>query len=385
MLRFTRVRLVNWRNFREAEVRLTGRAFLVGPNASGKSNFLDALRFLRDLAKPAGGGLAAALEERGGFASVRCLQARRQSHVELDVDVGTDDDPAVWGYRLRLQRHGRGALTTVEEEVVRHQSREISAHRRADGADDPLLYSQTRLQQITQNREFRGLAEFFASIRYLHVVPQIVRDARRHLLASDDPYGGDLLKRIKEMPEKTRMPRLRRVAEALQAAVPQFLDLWLDDDSEGRPHLYAAYNQWRATAAKQGEETFSDGTLRLIGFLWSITERGGPLLLEEPELSLHDGVVRQLPAMIRRAQRLSGRQVIATTHSATLLDAPGVAIEDVHRVVVGDNGSSIETASANPVVVEQVRDAGWTLGQAVLPLTQPSNVHGLARLDVATR
>ena len=47
--------LKNWRNFRTVEVDLAERTFLVGPNAAGKSNFLDALRFLRDLAKPGGG------------------------------------------------------------------------------------------------------------------------------------------------------------------------------------------------------------------------------------------------------------------------------------------------------------------------------------------
>ena len=67
-LRVTRLALTNWRNFRAAEVALGGRAFIVGPNASGKSNLLDALRFLRDLARP-GGGLTAAFaaQHRGGF------------------------------------------------------------------------------------------------------------------------------------------------------------------------------------------------------------------------------------------------------------------------------------------------------------------------------
>ncbi|WP_165943415.1 AAA family ATPase [Roseicella aquatilis] len=384
-LRFTRVKLVNWRNFRDAEVRFSARAFVVGPNASGKSNLLDALRFLRDLAKPVGGGLAAAVEERGGFTAIRCLEARRPSHVEFDVDVGTDDDPALWNYQLRLQRYRGDRMATVESEVVRHGGSVVSEHVRPKETLDTLAFSQTKLEQVAQNGTFRELQQFFGSIRYLHVVPQIVRDARRHVIAPDDPHGGDLLRRIKEMPAKARAPRLRRVAQALKVAVPQFLDLTLEDDAEGRPHLYASYDQWRRTAARQSEEMFSDGTLRLIGFLWSITEKGGPLLLEEPELSLHDAVVQLLPAMIRRAQRFSGRQVIATTHSYAILAAPGVALEDVHRVDVTPNGSVIETASANDRVVEQVTEGGWTIADAVLPLTKPRNVQDLATLDVVTR
>ena len=48
-IKFTRIRLKNWKNFANAGVQLQRRMFVVGPNAIGKSNFLDAFRFLRDL------------------------------------------------------------------------------------------------------------------------------------------------------------------------------------------------------------------------------------------------------------------------------------------------------------------------------------------------
>jgi predicted ATPase len=381
-LRFTRVRLRNWRNFRDAEVTLGRRAFLVGPNASGKSNLLDALRFLRDIARPEG-GLQWALGQpgRGDFKNVRCLFARKPSDLVLDVDVGTDDEPKAWRYELVLNqpRGSNKAFVTVERERVERAGVELFADERPQTNPDWLSHTQTRIEQVQRNQEFRELAEFFTSMRYLHLVPQIVRDSRRHLVAGDDPFGGDLLLPMKAIPPKSRDPRLRRIAEALKIAVPNFDALRLEDDAGGRPHLEADFSNWRPRPTKHTEDLLSDGSLRLIGFLWSITERGGPLLLEEPELSLHDEVVAQLPAMIARAQHLSGRQVIASTHSLRMLDAPGVGLDEVHRIVPGKDGSRIETASANPQVREQVGQHGWTIGQALLPLTAPTGIDKLAK------
>lgn len=50
----SRVKLYNWKNFRECDVRLSQRCFAVGANATGKSNFLDVFRFLRDIVKEGG-------------------------------------------------------------------------------------------------------------------------------------------------------------------------------------------------------------------------------------------------------------------------------------------------------------------------------------------
>jgi AAA15 family ATPase/GTPase len=51
----TGLKLKNWRNFREAEIRLTLQSYVIGPNAVGKSNLLDAFRFLRDILSPVRG------------------------------------------------------------------------------------------------------------------------------------------------------------------------------------------------------------------------------------------------------------------------------------------------------------------------------------------
>ncbi|NCD10293.1 MAG: chromosome segregation protein SMC, partial [Negativicutes bacterium] len=47
----SRLRLENWRNFRELNVPLRDVTYILGANASGKSNLLDVFRFLRDVGK----------------------------------------------------------------------------------------------------------------------------------------------------------------------------------------------------------------------------------------------------------------------------------------------------------------------------------------------
>jgi predicted ATPase len=78
--------LRNWRNFRTADIELTQRVSVAGPNASGKSNLLDVFTFLRDIAK-AGGGLQKAVNDRGGISKLRCLAARKNPDVALEVHV----------------------------------------------------------------------------------------------------------------------------------------------------------------------------------------------------------------------------------------------------------------------------------------------------------
>ena len=68
-MRITHVTAYNWRNFKKVDFPIENRLFVVGPNASGKSNLLDLFRFLGDIAG-AGGGLSSAIERAA--ASARC-------------------------------------------------------------------------------------------------------------------------------------------------------------------------------------------------------------------------------------------------------------------------------------------------------------------------
>ena len=135
-------------------------------------------------------------------------------------------------------------------------------------------------------------------VQYFHLVPQIIRDPSRTPPVSGDPYGSDFIAQMNATSSRTRDAWLRRMQEALSAAVPGFESLTIEIDPSGRPHLIGGYKNWRSSPSHQSEADFSDGTLRLIGLLWAIIKMpasSGVLLLEEPELSLNSAIVRVLP------------------------------------------------------------------------------------------
>lgn len=168
---------------------------------------------------------------------------------------------------------------------------------------------------------------------------------------------------------------------ALKIAVPQLCNLDFDKDLKGVPHLKAKYTHWRPQGKWQNEESFSDGTLRLIGLLWALSEKGGPILIEEPELSLHSAVVSQIPGMIARAQKRSGRQALITTHSAELLNYPGIGLDEVHLLEPGENGTMVRTMTSMQEVIDLVR-GGIPIGEAVIPRASPKRPEQLTLLDL---
>lgn len=373
-LKFRRLRLINWKNFLRAEVVIGDRLFLVGPNASGKSNFLDAFRFLRDLATT-GGGFQEAVVRRGGVGAIRSLAARRNPDIELHVELQESVDGSRWHYELAFGQDSQRRAHLKKERVL-HGERILLERPNEDDIHDKERLTQTFLEQVNVNRDFRIIASFFTSIRYMHIVPQLVREPDRSIGRVHDPFGGDFLEQVARTPEKTQKARLRRIRDALRVAVPQLQEIELWRDERGTPHLRGKYEHWRPRGAWQTEEQFSDGTLRLMGLLWVAMEGGGPLLLEEPELSLHPEIVRVLPQMFARAQRKTGRQIFLSTHSPDLLRDEGIGLHEVLLLVPGREGTEVKTA-ASLDDIRSLLDGGLSLPEAVLPLTRPQNVDQL--------
>ncbi len=374
--RFTHIRLANWRNFAEVNVDLQRRVFLIGPNASGKSNFLDVLRFLHDIVA-VGGGFQEAVRRRGGVASLRCLAVPSHSDVAVNVSIGDEKNPRAWEYEIHFNHEKKSKRPIINRERVAREGREILLRPNKKDREDRERLTQTHLEQVLANREFREVAELFSTVRYLHIVPQLVRDPERSIGRRNDPFGGDFLEKIANTSAKTRKAHLERIRSALAMAIPQLEQLEFYRDDNGIPHLRGKYEHWRPRGAWQNEGQFSDGTLRLIGLLWAALDGTGPLLLEEPELSLNPEVVKYIPQMFARLQRRYARQILISTHSGDMLLDEGMGLDEVLVLQPRDDGTSIR-AAFEFLEIKSLIEGGKNLADAVMPLTSPEDAHQLS-------
>ena len=386
----SKIELFNWKNFHRCEVGVQERCFVVGANAAGKSNFIDALRFLRDVAKQ-GGGLQTAVRVRGGITKIRCLAAREQSNVKLAIELSESDSRELcWHYELNFKHTGGGIrenqVKIVSEKVFSGREQRYVLDRSAEtlGEDEETL-KYTYLEQPNANKDFRVIQQFLQNVEYLNVVPQMVRESASSSYSGDkeDYYGRNFLKRLALLNDNTRRSYVRKINEFLKLAVPQLEELSFVKDEIGVPHLEARYVHWRARGSKQQEMQFSDGTLRLIGFLFALIDSNGVLLLEEPEINLHPGIVAQFPEFIAKIQRVKkgGRQVFITTHSYDILSNEGIAPEEVLLLTNSPEGTEVEVLS-NVEKAKNILAAGFSMADVVMPLTKPWSIESMSHIKL---
>lgn len=386
----SKIELFNWKNFHRCEVGVQERCFVVGANAAGKSNFIDALRFLRDVVKQ-GGGLQTAVRVRGGITKIRCLAARKQSDVKLAIELSeVDSRELCWHYELNFKHTGGGIrenqVKIVSEKVFSGREQRYVLDRSAEtlGEDEETL-KYTYLEQPNANKDFRVIQQFLQNVEYLNVVPQMVRESASSSYSGDkeDYYGRNFLKRLALLNDNTRRSYFRKINEFLKLAVPQLEELSFVKDEIGVPHLEARYVHWRTRGSKQQEMQFSDGTLRLIGFLFALIDSNGVLLLEEPEINLHPGIVAQFPEFIAKIQRVKkgGRQVFITTHSYDILSNEGIAPEEVLLLTNSPEGTEVEVLS-NVEKAKNILAAGFSMADVVMPLTKPWSIESMSHIKL---
>ena len=318
-----------------------------------------------------------AVSQRGGISKIRCLSAREKPDIVIELEF-IDDDNTRWTYLLALTQQSRGGRNTIirRERILKDSLICFDRPDKTDMQDEERL-TQTFIEQIATNKEFRSIVNFLASIQYMHLVPQLLKfpEAFSGPDLPEDPFGKGFLRTVAKTSPDIRKSRLTKIQKVLQIAVPQLKDLSYKEDI-GQPHLEVTYEHWRPKGAKQTETQLSDGTLRLIGLLWSLISGKGILLLEEPELSLHTAIVEQLPELFHSVLSSKKRQIIITTHSAELLSQKGISLSEILLLQTVNEGTEPKLARDFSEIVTLLK-GGLTPAEAVLPFTRPRMRQGL--------
>ncbi len=326
-----RVQLRNFRSIPSCDVGLGNLTVLVGPNASGKSNFLDALQFTKDALHFR---LDEALRMRDGFSEV-CRKAAgppTQFSVRIDLAIRHRSEaysPTAF-YAFEVGAAPGGGYVVHREAVEHVTPADLTGFKRVGDnvrvlgnggevfrkapASDDLFLSQSGL-----------FPEVFDQLRHMTVYaldPVTMRQPQRsephEMLVRDGRNLGGVL----------RNHSSTRVGEYLSTIIPGI------ETVEG-VHI-GGYETFHVTQRMDGGSgqvtTFSaanvsDGTLRALGVLVALLtdapQPGRPprpplIAIEEIEAGLHPGAVGILWDAMREASLKS--QVIVSTHSPDLLD-----------------------------------------------------------------
>lgn len=316
---------------------------LVGPNASGKSNVADALRFLRDMTD---GGLDHAFSIRNGITLVRQQSKTRPYKIQIAV-VMRDDDDNEYRYEIAIaSRQGGNFLVEMErifwhdldvhfeeddsgekqwvEESVRHH-----VQRNADGVitldGKPLPRKlPTDIAALGTAIDWRHIGEpiarFFSTLRFSSIYPNTLKLPAKpdtdHVLKESGENWASVLKAMK----RTNAGRasFAQVLEMMQRVLPTLEDVTVKTVGG---YLVPQFR----FAGEGGTHDFdpaqlSDGTLRIFGILLALYQSPPPpfLIVEEPEQTVHPAVLSMLAEAFREASERT--QIVVTSHSPHLIE-----------------------------------------------------------------
>lgn len=360
----------NFRSIEDAELSLERLTTLVGPNASGKSNIVDAVRFLADCLR-APLDFAMTMHQRQGFGSLLRQGEEPASELTVGAEVCTDGGMGIWaftlqtagregGFEVKSERAawlpggtpgswaGRKLETLLHlEEVaglqeamrslpgpgfVRFQGLHVSGVGDILSPLPPPLQTALVLPHVSDDA-LRPLADELNRVAMYSLFPNALRQPRgpspvKPMLATGENWASTLASLDRENWGSELLCALSRIAGDIDDyrvvpaggyAIPEFRH-GVDASGDGR---------WRGAAQE------SDGTLRIAAILTALFQET-PLSLigfEEPELGVHPGA---LPILFDLFQEASTRgQVLLTTHSPDLLDL--LSIDDI-RVVERRDG-----------------------------------------------
>jgi predicted ATPase len=376
----TRVVLKNYKSIAGCSTRLGPLVFLVGQNGSGKSNFLDALRFTSESLNTS---LDHALRDRGGIHEVRRRSSGHPTHFGIRLEFALPDSTSGY-YAFRVgAKPKRGFDVQKEEcrifarEALQKDTYYVVSSGQTEESNPKQLppASADRLFLVTASSfpEFRPLYDRLKRMGFYNFNPDEIRDLQ-------PPDAGEVLMRdgrnlasVLNVLATENLAAKTQIVEFLSKVVPGVADVATKhvgkkETIEFRQNVDTNESPWRFLA-----ESMSDGTLRALGVLTALFQsptydgpKKVPLVgIEEPEVALHPGAAGVVRDGLKAASRHT--QILVTSHSPDLLDDKSISDENI-LAVTNKNGETI-IGPVDDAGGSAIRDKLFTAGE-LLRLSQ---------------
>lgn len=355
--RITRVVLRHYRSIAACDVELGRMAMLVGANGSGKSNFLDSLRFVSDSLETT---LDHALRDRGGIGEVRRRATGHPTHFGIRLEFVHPGGTGTYWFQVAAVKGKDFRIsdevcevhsiddTTGREDSLWGSSRSYRVHNgqvvQGPGvALPPATSDRLFLVAASALPEFRVVYDGLAGVNVYNINPESMRQLQTPDAGASLRRDGSNIASVLERLRRENPDIKKRVEEYLQQIVPgvsgvQRVGLGSYETIEVNQQVAGARSPWSFQAT-----SVSDGTLRALGVLTALfagsESRLSPIGIEEPESALHPAAARLLLDALRDAS--SRRQVLVTSHSPDLLDNETISEREILAVTAVAGQSTI--------------------------------------------
>jgi len=341
---------------------------LIGGNAAGKSNILDALRFLAEAMRER--DFVGPVTARGGLLH---LAWKGEEAFEIILRTSFRDGDRQIDWRVSLER--RGYDFRVRETV--HESLQDQAPRQLveclDGSGwwwseqakrVPLKLAPTAcaLAAAAADASFaaRDVAGFIEKWGFYDPSPSLLRRASSSDKApSLDPFGRNLAARLYTL-SKTDPGAFQAIIAATRGVVglPESIEFRVSDQ---RDSVYFVQEE-EGLEFRVHQVGASSGTLRMLALMTGLfgNTEAGLIGIEEPENQVHPAALQAFAEYLRTAtERL---QLIVTTHSPILLNC--LSIPEAVCVVRRTANGTWAQREDNPTAVQSaLQESGFGLGE----------------------
>jgi predicted ATPase len=290
------------------EIELQPLNVLIGPNASGKSNFIEVFRLLRALqSNPPqsireGGGISEWLWKGGGPLPI----------AEIDLQF-SEIFPGQGAYHLQFSKLAYQLQITLEQLDVESPYKRVT--RKPSYSPEMSILSLHQSDEPEANAlgnmlSSIGIYKDWNSGRYSPIRSPQRPDLPGHPLREDLSNFGLLLNNLPSRTKQQISEQLKQVYEGIEEVITQINGGYV-----------LTYLQEKGLSSPTPIDRVSDGTLRYLFLLLLLKQPDLPpiLCIEEPELGLHTDVIHLIAdLLVETSQRT---QLIVTTHSDVLVSA----------------------------------------------------------------